>query len=182
MSEVNLNDIYELLSNINIKVNEIHSAIVNEKIDKLKLLPQRHNPTIDKLETLSNKIQIDIKHLNEIIEIKDNNILLNAKFPDDKESVKQQKAAIMILTAMYYCLDVDTISTSDLKEKLKWLGIKSLQMLSPYFKKIPELIEGFGKVGSKNFKYKIKYQGLEKAIDYFKEQYEIKMNQEVKNE
>lgn len=85
------------------------------------------------------------------------------------EPEKQLNATLCILTVFYYCYDQDEIATNNLKQKLEFLGIKSLDHLSHNLKKHKKLFILKGKARSSKFNYKVTQPGLNAGLNILSE-------------
>lgn len=166
--------------------------MLNEELMEIKQKLEEHEQRIGKLESFlrqgegkpTKEISADIeRHIEELskdagiteeelrcvfdFEKEDLNLITTVEGKNEAE--KQLKATICILTAYHYCYGRDEISSQDLRKKLQWLGIKSLQTLSSSLTNYKQLILPKGKPKSPKFAYKITYPGIKKGLEIIKE-------------
>ena len=121
------------------------------------------------LEKFSKDVGISEEQLMYIFNFGEDDLGLITVIKGKKESEKQIKATLCILTAYHYCYDSDEIRSQDLRKKLEWLGITSLVHLSLNLTKYKQFIISRGVPKSPNFSYKITYPGIKKGLEIIKE-------------
>lgn len=123
--------------------------------------------TEHKIKKLSEATKLTEDSLKHVFHFEKNDVTLLCKINGNNEREKQLKTTLLILTAYHFLYGKDEILSKNLIEKLKYLGIGSLQNLSRNLKKHKQFIM-VGK-GSSTFSYKITYPGIQKGISIINE-------------
>lgn len=139
-----------------------------ESILKGKEQPPEITSIDAKIKKICSEISINEEQLKSIFDISENDVRLITEMTGKNESEKQFKATVCILTAYHYLFERDIIKSKDLREKLKWLGIKSLVNLSTNLAKYKKYIISIGKRSSTDYSYKITYPGTKEGLNIIK--------------
>lgn len=175
MTNQEFREIISRLDQIDLKLEKLGTPLTTESIPRVKA---SNDNAMNKspLVKLAEKTKISEDGLKTIVEFNNEEFKLLISFNENVESKKQVRASYIILAVNYISYGNEQILSSDLKKRLKWLGIKSLEKLSVNLKNEEGLIEAVGKNGSTKFSYKITYPGLQEAIKYMQEAINNKIN------
>ena len=121
------------------------------------------------IKKLSKDADINVEEIRHIFDFNKEDVKLIKVIKNKKESEKQCKATVCVLTVYHYCYGKNEIKSRDLRKKLEWLGIKSLGNLSINLSHYKQYIIPVGKSGSPAFSYKITYPGIKKGLKNIKE-------------
>lgn len=127
---------------------------------------ENHSFSIKKLCQESN---LNEQQLKQIFEFENDKFTIITNIPGNKESRRQQNASLVILTVTNYLYGSKEIKTSELKEYLRDLGIRSLVNLSTHLKSFENYILKKGRGGGKNVIYRITTPGLMKGIELIRQ-------------
>jgi hypothetical protein len=159
------------LKSIDSRLNRIESILTPEsKASSTRIITQP--PGIEKLAISLNCSTEDIYNIISFENDRDFTFLFN--IDGKKESDKQLNATLSLLTVLYYCNGEDEMTVTDLKKKLEFWGIKSLDHLSHTLKKQRQLIVLKGKGRGSKFNYKITQPGLVEGIKILSEKIKTK--------
>ena len=165
--------------------------VSENEIGKIKKILKEHESRIKRLESffeeeekpikkidvgieeciikLSEEAGINEEKIRHVFDFNKKDLNLIKIIKDKKESTKQFKATVCLLTAYHYCYGNDKIKSRDLRKKLEWLGIRSLGNLSINLSQYKQYIIPEGKSRSPEFSYKITYPGIKEGLKIIKE-------------
>jgi len=156
------------------KILKGHEKRIEEhekRIEALEGIPQSKEKTpevtsIDaQIKKFCSEIGISKEQLKSVFDISENDVVFITEMTGKNEIERQFNTTVCILTAYHYLFGEDIIKSKDLREKLKWLGIKSLGNLSMNLAKYKKYIIPIGKPASPAFSYKITYPGIKEGLD-----------------
>lgn len=167
MSEEQYLKIESWLKSIDSRLDKIES---NQPLKPKVLSTESVNQTagIEKLARFLKSSSSDVYNIISFEEGDKFTLLFNIGGKNETE--KQLNATLCLLTVLYYCYDKNEIATNNLKQKLEFLGIKSLNNLSDYLKKHKKFVILKGKARSSKFNYKITQPGLTAGLKILSEQ------------
>ena len=125
--------------------------------------------TANRMRPLAEAARLQEDQVKNVFDFSGEDIRLIAPIEGKDEREKQLKATLCILTAHHYCYDKDEMRSRDLREKLQWLGIKSLSNLSGNLGTFKQFLLPRGKAGSPEFQYKITFPGLKRGLQVIAE-------------
>lgn len=155
----NESDIMEILKEHEERIEALENIL--KGTDK----PPEITSTDAKIKKSCSEIGIKEEQLKSVFDISEKDVTLITEMAGKKESEKQFKATVCILTAYHYLFERDIIKSQDIKENLEWLGIKSLSNLSKNLAKHKRYIIPIGESSSPNFSYKVTYPGLKEGLN-----------------
>jgi hypothetical protein len=119
------------------------------------------------LGKLSKASGIEEDKLKNIFYFEKDGLKILSKIKGKKESEKQLKATVSILTVYYYCYGIDKIKATDLTKQLEWLKI-SLANLSRSLSSNRKYLILKGR-SRKDYSYEITFPGRERGLEIIKE-------------
>ncbi|MCZ7384017.1 MAG: hypothetical protein O8C67_09500 [Candidatus Methanoperedens sp.] len=147
--------------------------LVKSSIEK-KFIPCSEKPkpkdavdiSVGKLnkDNLLNALNISDNQLNNFVDFDEDDFRILSHIQDKSETKKQQQATLIILTIKYYCYGDREINTSELKNKLKDMGIKSLENMAANLKDFENYIIKKGKQRSPATVYRITDPGIKEGL------------------
>ncbi len=129
------------------------------------------NKSMDKLnkDNLLNALNMSDIQLNNIVDFDDNDFRILPRIQGKSEAKRQQQATLIILTVKYYCYDDREINTSELKNKLRNMGIKSLENMATNLKDFENYIIKKGEQRSPATLYRVTDPGIKEGLKLIKE-------------
>jgi len=122
------------------------------------------------ISKLAEKASMDEAKLKHIFEFEENDVRIIMPIEGRSEGDRQLKATLLYLVAYDTCFNLREVNSSDLRQKLQDLGIRSLVNLSTQLKGYPNFIwHKIGKTGSTSSSYKITTPGEIEGIRLLKE-------------
>lgn len=110
---------------------------------------------------------INMDDLSRVIDFTSDNFHIIANVPGDNEGDKQRNAALILLTANFYCRNQREMLSMDLRDAMKDLCISSLVNMATNLgvKSNKIYLRREGIQGSKNTKYIVTTPGIQKGLE-----------------
>lgn len=118
---------------------------------------------------LSEATGLTMEELGNIIDLDGNNFHVVAQIPGKSFSEQQKNAALLIITANYYCTGEREYDAGKLRKRLEDLGIKSLVNMATILQSFENYFVKKGEKGSRLTAYRITNPGLQEGVKLIKQ-------------
>jgi len=112
---------------------------------------------------------LSVEELGNIVDFDGNDFHVVAQIPGKSFSEQQKNAALLIITANYYCTGDREYDAGKLRKRLEDLGIKSLVNMATILQGFENYFVKKGEKGSRLTAYRITNPGLQEGIKLIKE-------------
>ncbi len=151
------------------KFDEIEERL--NKLEDIVLSEDEEFQTLeDRKENFAEEIGVETGKLDHMFDIDWENQDIDIVKDIERDTNKEEhiEGTICLLTAYSYILDEDEIKSSILKEKLRDLGMNSLQNLGTNLSEVRKFIRPKGKPRSNDYKYEIRPLGKKEGLKHIK--------------
>lgn len=112
--------------------------------------------------------KLTAEQLGNVIDFDEGNFHVVATIPGKSYADQQKNAALLVLTANYYCSGEREYDAGKLRKRLEDLGIKSLMNMATILKNYENHFVKKGDAGSRSTVYRITNPGLQEGINLMK--------------